>query len=1310
VSAVFDPAIQPVGCEGCGERVARANGRCPICATLTEAGGARRPLVAPLEGPPLERYVGRADAHDADAAPDALARPARVGPFVLEAEPVASGPDYAWVPARRGERGEPAHMAKVARHAGAAAALRRETRRAARLSEECPAAPRPLAFHEADAGEAAAVVVPRLAAARAVDLDLRPGEVLVVAAELARLDAAALHLGLAWEVRPEDVLLERPDGGGPPRTWVTGLHRLADGLGWDARLGASAWAATVASLAGLPRSSGGVELEARPDLPPRLLAALRAGLQGEGRPVELLEAAGLLPPAGPRPAVEARGRAARGLTGCIDAARVSEAAPARAFTLYAIDRAGEPEGGLARWWGLDPALDAVVQLVAPHHPDRDPRAFRERTVDFHEAGRVDLTSAPLEAALRRARAPYVRHGQPFRIEPVVLPPDPPPAAPDAPAPELSLARAEGGGALVTVGVPDGLEVALVRSEAGAPLLVPEDGHLVATLGPGAEPVADPDAGDRCRYAAFPLVGGAPASPARAGFDAGQEVGAVAVAPKVGALEVRWEAPDDAVVLVRGGKAPVETVRDGDLLYWGRERRELLQDCLDPDEEVHYRVFALGPRGTFSAGQAASGAALGPPPALGPVKASPGQGRVTLAWAWPAGRSYDRVLVRREPGWPDGERAVLRDADPTLTDAEAPVGETMHYRLRTALGDYASRHEEDVSAQAIAELAAFRALAGGRSVVLEVELPDGLPGGARVEVVRNTEREPRDMEDGSVVRLDDPLRHVDAPLAAGERVRYRACLKLGRTRSAGLTAEATPVEQAGELGPLHVGGERGLVRVRYEPPAERCERVDVFAGPAAEPLPGAPIPHEGHTLELPATPGVPWRVRAVPVHQGCADASQALEATATAWDDLSGLAVRAVPDAVELSWTPPGGTPTGYRLRRRPQGRDDEPWTEVELPGDAARHADADVQPRRTYTYRLACVWGEGERAVETEAHEAEARVVAMPAELDRPTITPVPGGVRVRYLPPGGSDRVHFEGAVVYESERPVTEVRRALAELGRPWHTEDEAAGLGLRQVAERKRSRKRETLRVGGPPEGEVRLVLLASRNGPLRRVCAEAPVVGLPEGFLALRAVPASLQPKLAWTVPGWLTGGGAATLQGLALVRGLEDADVEGLDASELAELSAPWRRELEPRSGEATDEDALPFVAWGYTLEATLDVAGAAVEVSGPRLVVPGKRGGTVRPAAEQARGLFGKKSQVEVTFAVDGAGGFWPPFELVRSLAGQEGGKVVLRHGGSEAPRPFVDDDLSAFTKGTRLVYRVRLTRPRDALGFEGGATELTLG
>lgn len=46
--SAFDPALLPEACEGCRQRAAKVDGRCPICATLAEAArAAGRPAVLP---------------------------------------------------------------------------------------------------------------------------------------------------------------------------------------------------------------------------------------------------------------------------------------------------------------------------------------------------------------------------------------------------------------------------------------------------------------------------------------------------------------------------------------------------------------------------------------------------------------------------------------------------------------------------------------------------------------------------------------------------------------------------------------------------------------------------------------------------------------------------------------------------------------------------------------------------------------------------------------------------------------------------------------------------------------------------------------------------------------------------------------------------------------------------------------------------------------------------------------------------------------------------------------------------------------
>jgi hypothetical protein len=1139
-------------------------------------------------------------------------------------------------------------------------------------------------------------------------LELSVSEVWAAAVDLARVDAAVRAAGLALELRAEDVRFDRVSG----HASVLELERLDDGLGWDPRRGAVAWGELVADLLRAPRGPGGVELEAVSDRhPPALLAAVRATLGG-APPFEALAQALELEPDASR-AADLRAEVARDVL-----AQVLPEGPPR--PILVARELVSPVAGARAFLALDVVHDRPVRLEAPlHAPGDDPAAILARRQAFVAQGDPVLLAPPLDPALATARVPALRRGEPFRlhrldVEPgtteVVVAPPPPPA--------LTVAvRPDGAAALTATGLAPGAQAAFVRARAGAGvLLVPEDGDLVGTAeaGPdGAAALDDATPGER--YAVFPLERGKALPPGRASTVEATEVEALTATPAIGAIEVRWHAPEHTTVVVRHKATPITGPGDGELLYWGRAQEPILQDCLDPDQQVHYRAFALGQRGTFSPGVEATAVALGPPPALGTVRATPGDQRVTLAWTWPEGRSYDRALVRREPGWPEGERVVLRDADACLVDEGAPLGVALTYELRAALGTTAGRRESKVTSKALAELSAFRALPGGRSVVLELGLPSPLPHGAHAEVVRNTDHVPHAMDDGSFVRLArGATRHVDEPLPAGSPVHYRACLVLDGARSPGLVASATPLERAGQLSGVQATAGRGCLEVRFTPPTERCEEVRLLAGPASGEGELTPVACDAAALQaggpvrVEATPGAAWKVRLVPVYQGNADAAQAVDVTATAWDDASGLTSRPAPSAVELRWTPPAAPPRAYRLKRAPKGKDDEA-VELAVPADASRFVDTDVVARRTYVYLLTSRWGAEGQEVETPPQQVEATVWASPPDLERPEVRSLAGGVQVSWLPCPAKERVHWDGVAVFTSERPEDEVRAALADL---LFTTDEAAGLGLTLVEARKKARAKETLRLAPPAEGTTRTYVLASQSGPMHRAVRVEAAVGLPDGFLTLRPDPAAGQPTLAWELPGWLRTG-RARLKKLAITRGLEDASVEGLEPTELAELSQPWRADLDPGATTFVDHDVLAFVTWGYSLEATLDVGGQEVVVPGPRVVVPRCQGGKLMPAAEQARGFFGfsAKSEVKVTFAIEGGRTTaWPPFELTRGVAGQAGAKVVWSCDGGAAPPPFTDTDLSNFTKGMTLVYATKLKRARDGLGFSVGESRVTLG
>lgn len=1144
--------------------------------------------------------------------------------------------------------------------------------------------------------------------------DLTVAEVWSIAADLARVDAAVRAAGLALELRAEDVRFERASG----RASVVDLSRLDDGLGWDPRRGAVAWGELVCDLLGAPRgpaSGSPVELEAVSDRhAPALLAAVRAALGG-APPLDALSLA-LELTAEVSSSAELRALAAREV--------LAQVVPEADAGPFLVVRELAPAAGARAYLALDVRADRAVRLEVPAHAaGDDPATIVARRRSFAAQGGPVLLAAPIDPALARARVPALRRGEPVRVRPlqvepgtteVVVAPPPPPAL-------TVTVRESGVAALAATGLAPGAQAAFVRARAGGgALLVPEDGDLVGAVqadADGAAALDDATPGER--YAVFPLDRGKALPPARASTIEAVEVESLSATPRIGAIEVRWRAPEHTTVVVRHKATPIADPGDGELLYWGRAQEPVLQDCLDPDQQVHYRAFALGQRGTFSPGVEAAAAALGPPPALGAVRATPGDQKVTLAWTWPEGRSYDRAVVTRDPAWPAGEteRAVLRTDDACLVDEGAPLGVVLAYELRAALGTTIGRRESKVTSKALAELSAFRALPGGRSVVLELGLPAPLPHGAHAEVVRSTDHSPRAMDDGSFVRLPKgATRHVDEPLPAGSPVHYRACLVVDGARSPGLVASATPLERAGQLSGVQATAGRGCVEVRFTPPAERCEEVRLFAGPAVEGGELAPVACDAAALQaggpvrVEATAGAAWKVRLVPVYQGNADAAQAVDVVATAWDEASGLTSRPAPSAVELSWTPPAAPPRAYRLRRAPKGKDDEA-VELAVPADATRFVDADVVARRTYVYTLSTRWGppiDGQE-VETPPQQLEATVWASPPDLERPDVRSLAGAVQVSWLPCSAKDRVHWDGVAVFTSDRPEDEVRKALADR---LFTTDDAAALGLTLVEARKKARSRETLRLAPPPEGTTRTFVIASQSGPMHRAVRVDAAVGLPEGFLTLRPAPDAGQPTLAWELPAWLRAG-RARLTKLAITRGLEDASVDGLEPQELDELSRPWRADLDPATTTFTDPDALAFVTWGYSLEATLDIGGQEVVVPGPRAIVPRCQGGKLAPSAEQARGFLGlsARSEIKVSFALEGGRtNAWPALELTRGVAGQTGAKVVWSYAGGPPPPPYTDTDLGNFTRGMTLVYATKLKRARDGLGFSVGESRVTLG
>jgi len=948
-------------------------------------------------------------------------------------------------------------------------------------------------------------------------------------------------------------------------------------------------------------------------------------------------------------------------------------------------------------WAVAPQHDLLRILTQARHDDATPEGVRARRSAFRSAEPSARDFPTLSPKLTHALAPALRTGEPSTLAPPLALPCPATPAEVVDPPRLRVSTAEEGeGALISLeDLPEGTdEVVVVRCGAVDPL-VPADGEVLAELPVAELPWVDPQPGER--YAAFPRCAGRLTPPAFAAYWGGPEVAQLEVSPGIGAIELRWEAPDQALI---------EILADGKLAHSAQGPGSWVHDCLDPGQRIAYCARVSLSDGNASPGLEAAAVALGPPPALGDVAAVGGEGQVTLSWDWPDAEGYELVRVEREPAFSEGTRVVRRGAEAELVDLDVDPGVAYAYQLRTAWGEVASIHESTAEATPWAELSNLRATPGGESVWLSWTLPSGVDvEGTEVVLVRNREHPPADLDDGDRLKVSG-LDHLDRPLPVGEPVHYRVALRCGPVTSTGALVQATPRASAGSLGPVAVEAGRGALSLRFTPPAERCDAVQLFAGPVGGPLqpietPPAPAGGAEVALDVPATPGVLTRLRLVPSFEGHPDPGQAVDVQGSAWDDLSDLEAPARADGIELRWKPPSSVPAGYLVRRIQAGRDGDQseWT---LPGDASSFLDETVKPRLSYRYFVACQWSSG--AAGHEPHELEVTALAEPPDLPKAELRVRPGNVSLRYLPVASSARLRFTGAAVYSSAQDPDSLRTALSETST--FDRAKAAELGLTELAYRKRSKRKEVIRCEPPPPGTLATLVLASLNQGLAKPVLIEPALGLGPEFGALTAESTPAGVRLRWTWPEWLAGGTSRLLK-LALERGLDDVP-ESLSGEDLETLSAPWSTELPLTATEFEDQDALGFLAWGYRLAVTLSHAGQEFTVDGPRLVVPPTPGGTLRLAATQPRGLFGAKSQIELR--VECPAPRWPEFEIVRVVGNQQAGKVVVDFGGGTPTPLFVDEDLSNFSTGTKLRYRVELKHPRDKIGFDEGSAELHLG
>lgn len=1205
---------------------------------------------------------------------------------------------------RRAERDGSADLvAKVAKDATSSASLLVEARRVVSLRDRAPDALAPLVDIVQEGG-VTALVFARAPGHALLGAPLDEARALALAARLARFVQALAASGLSHPLDAGDLIFDPASA----QLTVTGLSRLRPAAGMDPRVAVVAWGEVLARVLGTPRTPRGYRLEAlyasegREPPRPATVALVRDALAGdEGALDRALEGAarhdgGVL-----------RGLARSGLSATIVGPLV-----------YHVFDADPPSEGIATLRALCARTGSLV-VVRTADARGDFRAARSRVEEEFDRARAEraplrtpllrFRATAIDPARARAMAPEVRREEAFAVYawgdaapvPVLARP-------------LALGRFEvardGDRARFTIDAGAATRVLVVSGPSSEPLVAPEDGTRVAELEGDAlrAPLEAPLAG---RWAAFPLSEHEAGVPSYASLEpVVEELARFEGEPGVGRVAFAWSLPPGSIVHVRTSREREPgTPLEGELAYWGR-RLSRIEVPAAAGETVFARAFIYRENGTFSRGRGARAESWSPPEAVTAFAAdSSAERSVKLSWQWPRERArIQAALLRRDPAPPGGAVPIDPQGPPTFEDRSPPLGAIVKYELAVVSGGIEATAE--ATALPWAELAAFKAEGAGEAVALSWSLPEGASPDVQPRIVRRLDRAPADLDDGDLVPVFGGTEQLDAGLAAGTLVHYRAGLVFasGLQRSQGLVASAAVLEKAGALADLVVTPKKKALEVRWAEPRERVDDVVLYAGPEgrdrrdydrAAYLAGKPV-------RLDAAPGVPQRVRVVPRLKGREDASGALVVLGSAWDEIENVVARPGPGSVELAWSvPPPGCEVVVKRRLDVK---DAPWEELKVL-EGSTTSFRDEPPRgKGCVYKVALRFRTQDQSIESDGVERREQSRELPPELGSPAprVRQAPGQLGVVYFEPKA--KINYSGVVVYESPRSPQEVQAAFKALGREHHVaEDLPLGVDLVEVAQKDKSPtpKVEVAIDVREPGARATTLVLATRNGPVRRLIAVLRALRLPAGVLSLRATTdeKSGKPRLDWTLPG-ATG---ARLARVELRRALNDPDQE-LPPKERERLEAPFVQALAEGATSFTDASADDGVTFAYTLAATFEDGPERFEVSSaPASVRGGKPGGKLLVAAAQARGVFGfkKPPSIELTVKREGGQGAWPAFQIVRTLEGAKGEVAVASfEGGETPPGAFRDDDLAAFSAGMTLGYALKLSRYLDARRVELGA------
>lgn len=1218
----------------------------------------------------------------------------------------------------------------------AARALDVARRRIASLRDDAPELIPPLvAAVPGESGLAALVHARAPRASLAAALPLDEARALALGGALARLLRALDARGLALDSLSPDDLLHDPATG---RTAVTGLARLRLAAGREPRVPTVAWGALLARVLGAEETPSGFLLEglAARGVSPATASLVRDALRGDPAVLErgtaLLERAAALAPPGGADAPLARAlreRASRGLEATL---RGPLGLTLLVLGPTSAPATGEPaasETGVVSLAAVEASTGALVQLrtarLAPGASLEAVRAARARVEADFEAARRSLSGAvplvrfrapALDAWLARSGSPELRRDEAYALSAWGTAAPAPALRPVAPLERVSVSR-EGASVRIALRPRAAGKALLVRARPGEAVLVPADGEPVFRGDvPEAGTVVEDEveAGTSPRYAAFALGPHGEPSPAlHARLEAAAELGKLSATSGVGKVLLRWEGvPAGArAVVVRTGSPPPASPEAGELAFWGLSR-STIEVAGEPGAVLHARAFVLRADGTFSRGLAAEAEVWGPPEPVTALAADASQeARVRVTWQWPARRErLTAARLRREPALPSGDVALDLAGSPGWLDDSPPLGIPVKYEVVTdSLGAEAVA---GTTTLAWAELPAFTAEGAGEAVALAWTLPPGAPADATVRVVRRLDRAPADLDDGDPLSLaPGSHEHLDQPLPAGTVARYRAGLVLasGLARSPGRTAEAAALEKAGALANLVLASKKKAIEVRWDEPPAGVDDVALYAGPLGK----DPVAYDraaflaGKPVRLEPAAGVLQRIKAVPKLRGREDASGQIAGEAVAWDEVEGLRSVPGPGTVEILWSAPPST-AEVVVRRRLDVKD-SPWQELPVPAGATSAKDEPPKGKGC-VYKVSLRFTAGGASVESEGQEVKETARELPPELGTPAprARTTPGAVVLTYFEPRA--KVNYTGVVVYESARSPADVEAAFRKLGREHHLAADlpALGLDLAEVAQKDKN-PAPKVDVELPVRDDVprpTTLVVATRNGPVRRVHAVLRALRLPGGALALRVQPDEKtgKPRLEWSLPRVDE---RVKLSRLELRRALNDPDQE-IPAKEKEKLEAPFSQALAENATSFTDVGAEDGVTFAYTLAATFDAGADRFEVaSQPASVRGGRPGGKLGLAATQARGMFGfkKPPSVEVTVKRDGGAGAFPAFQVVRSVEGTKGEVVAATFDGGEALPPVLkDEDLAAFTPGMTLVYTLKLTRYLDARRVEVGS------